>query len=223
MLKLGNFAMSKTFNADGPRILLVEGDNDGHVILALRDYYQIPKESFGLSACGSDKEVIKRLNGLLNTERKETIGVVLDADNPNLAGKWQQFRATLEKKVGISLTDNELHKDGTIIPAVNDHPKIGLWLMPNNQLDGMLEDFCMSLAKSKMIDFAQNCVLEAQKQGHTSFKPNHHSKAVVHTYLAWQDEPGRPLGQAITAKVLNPNQPLAKTFADWLKRLFVDT
>ncbi|MFZ2170123.1 MAG: DUF3226 domain-containing protein, partial [Methylococcaceae bacterium] len=75
----------------------------------------------------------------------------------------------------------------------------------------------------RAIDFAQECVSEAQEKGHAFFIPNHHSKAVVHTYLAWQHEPGRPLGQAITAKVLDPSHSLAKNFADWLKRLFVDT
>jgi len=39
-----------------------------------------------------------------------------------------------------------------------------------------------------------------------TFIPNHKSKAVIHTYLAWQNEPGMPLGQAITARALNPEK-----------------
>jgi len=56
--------------------------------------------------------------------------------------------------------------------------------------------------------------------GRTSFIDNHHSKAVVHTFLAWQDEPGMPLGQAITAKALDGNKPLAHNFSEFLKNLF---
>lgn len=115
--------MSKKFNADGPRILLVEGDNDGHVISALCQHYNVP-EHFGIYTCGSDEEVIKKLNALLSTEGKEAIGVVLDADNPDLAGKWQTFRGKLKQK-NILVTDNKPDENGTIIPAVKDeHPRI---------------------------------------------------------------------------------------------------
>lgn len=212
--------MSKTFVSIAPKILLTEGDNDCHVIAALCKHYKLP-ESFGLDACGSDDKVFKKLGALLNTENKEVIGVVLDADNPNFAAKWHKFQTTMDK-VGIHC-DDQPNPHGTIIPVTDIYPKIGLWLMPDNRVDGMLEDFCMTMAEPGAIDFSQECVSTAQEKGHTSFIANHHSKAVVHTYLAWQNEPGRPLGQAITAKVLDPQHPLAKTFADWLIRLFADT
>ena len=37
---------------------------------------------------------------------------------------------------------------------------------------------------------------------------------------AWQDEPGRPLGQAITKQALRPHTDIAVRFTDWLTRLF---
>lgn len=199
--------------------MLIEGINDWHVINALCEHYVLP-ENFGLNVCGSDDLVFKKLRALLNTENKEPIGVVLDADNPDFAAKWHKFQATLNK-AGI-YCDDKPSLTGTIIPAIDVYPRIGLWLMPDNIMDGMLEDFCMMMAESGSIDFAKDCVSTAQEKGHASFIANHHSKAIVHTYLAWQDEPGRPLGQAITAKVLDPKHPLAQTFADWLRRLFVD-
>ncbi len=51
--------------------------------------------------------------------------------------------------------------------------------------------------------------------------PIRHSKAKIHTYLAWQEEPGKPMGQAITAKVLHAESETAKVFVEWIKRLFV--
>jgi hypothetical protein len=212
--------MAEKFTSDATKILLVEGTNDWHVINALCEHYAVP-ESFGINACGSDDLVFKKLGALLNIENKEAIGVVLDADNPNFDAKWHKFQATLNK-ANIHY-DGKPNPTGTIIPATGDHPKIGLWLMPDNRIDGMLEDFCLAMAESSSIDFAKDCVSTAQEKGHASFIVNHHSKAVVHTYLAWQNEPGRPLGQAITAKVLDPHNSLVKTFADWLKRLFADS
>jgi hypothetical protein len=44
-------------------------------------------------------------------------------------------------------------------------------------------------------------------------------KARIHTWLAWQDEPGKPLGQAISAHgTLTPDLPAANVFAGWLDR-----
>lgn len=67
---------------------------------------------------------------------------------------------------------------------------------------------------------AEEAVVLAEDRGVARFKAVQRSKAVVHTYLAWQDEPGKPLGQSITAQALRPDQPLAERFVDWLKRLF---
>jgi hypothetical protein len=37
------------------------------------------------------------------------------------------------------------------------------------------------------------------------FGPLAEPKAIIHTWLAWQKEPGKPLGTAITARFLDPN------------------
>ena len=52
------------------------------------------------------------------------------------------------------------------------------------------------------------------------FRPNHEIKAQVHTWLAWQEEPGTPLGQAITKRYLDPDAPHAHQLIDWICRLF---
>ena len=45
-------------------------------------------------------------------------------------------------------------------------------------------------------------------------------KAKMHTYLAWQDEPGRTLGQSITRRVLRADSPSCVTVVGWLRRLY---
>lgn len=84
----------------------------------------------------------------------------------------------------------------------------------------MLEDFCSQLAHPTGLSFAEKCVNDAKANDLTSFIETHKTKAVIHTFLAWQHEPGMPLGQAITARTLNPDNVLAKTFANWLTELF---
>ena len=93
--------MSKIFNSVASKILLVEGDNDCHVIAALCKYYVLP-ENFGLDSCGSDDMVFKKLIALLNTENKEAIGIVLDADNPNFAANMFNIEKILDLALCIS-------------------------------------------------------------------------------------------------------------------------
>lgn len=208
--------MSK-FKCNEPRILLAEGQNDCHVIASLCQFHHV-LENFGLHDCGSDEQALKRLSALISgADPKEVIGLVLDADNPNIQSKWESVKGRLTK-LGYLLP---AHPDinGTIIEMEN-MPKVGIWLMPDNKIDGMLEDFCRTLASDDSIDFAQDCVKKAQDKGFASFKQVHLSKSTIHTFLAWQNEPGMPLGQAITSTTLDPTKKSALVFVDFLKRLF---
>ncbi len=204
--------------SDEPRLLLVEGQDDFYVISALCEVVKIP-ENFVIFDCGSDKDVINALSTLLlRSDLPEIIGVVIDADKPDVSSRWQSIRDKLQNYPYV-LT-NEPERDGTIIEGVEDMPRLGFWLMPNNVAPGMLEDFCWQLAPDDAIEFAEYCVTEAKERSFATFRDVHQSKAVVHTYLAWQDEPGKPLGQSIKAKALKPEIEIAKTFTSWLQRLF---
>ena len=78
----------------------------------------------------------------------------------------------------------------------------------------------MEMAEEEPLAFAQACALEAREKGLAHYGECHESKAVLHTYLAWQDEPGKPVGQSITAEVLKPHTETAAQFAKWLTNLF---
>jgi hypothetical protein len=94
--------------------------------------------------------------------------------------------------------------------------------MPNNKDYGMLEDLCLEMADPNGRKVAEEAVTIAENQGVACFKDVHRSKAVVHTYLAWQEKPGSPLGQAIAFKYLDAGQEEARALADWLRELFAD-
>jgi hypothetical protein len=52
------------------------------------------------------------------------------------------------------------------------------------------------------------------------FKQLDQPKALIHTWLAWQSEPGRPFGVAIKAGFLEHARPEADVLVGWLQRLF---
>ena len=163
--------------------------------------------------------VLRRLNALIvRPDPPQVIGVMLDADNPSLGGRWDSIRGKL-RHYSYPFPISPI-VDGTIVESGSDEPKLGFWLMPNNQASGMLEDFCAELAEPTSLAFARECVEHAFTGKVTTFKEVHRSKAVIHTYLAWHDEPGYPLGKAITKQALRPRTDVAVKFTDWLIRLF---
>jgi hypothetical protein len=211
--------MNDVCKQDTDKVLLVEGVNDCHVVMALCKAHNVP-ETFGIYECGSYVGVLKRLNALIiRPNPPQVIGVMLDADT-SVQGRWQSIKSKLQDYSYTFL--NKPDADGTVVETSSDQPKLGFWLMPNNQDSGMLEDFCAELAQPESLAFARECVEQAQARQVTTFKEVHRSKAVIHTYLAWHDEPGYPLGKAITSQALRPHTDVAVKFTNWLIRLFVE-
>jgi hypothetical protein len=209
----------------GERVLLVEGKNDCHVIRMLCKEHNLSEDLFCIYECGGDDHVIPELELRIQTDlqlRPKIIGIVLDADmpedKPDIMLRWQQITDKL-KKYGYVLPEKP-DKQGTIHSSIAKYPRIGIWLMPNNQDTGMLEDFLKQLATPETLMTAQSCVKSARRRKVTNFKDAHLSKAELYTYLAWQDEPGKPFGIAITAHTLQPKTEIAYIFTDWLNRLF---
>jgi len=111
--------------------------------------------------------------------------------------------------------------DGLVLKhPTQARPRIGVWLMPNNHLPGTLEDFVNLLipAHDDLRPKADSVLDDIEREGLQRYKQR--SKAFIHTWLAWQEEPGCPMGQAITAKVLKPDSSTATLFIAWLQRLF---
>ena len=207
--------------------LLVEGKNDFHVISALCAKYDVP-ESFDIrwpknkmSDGGGRDQLLKLFRFQLEASDKKAIGIVLDADD-DLMARWQQVLAVIEKVNSDYVLPSQPEPNGLIIPAPYDYkPRLGIWLMPDNQNRGELEDFVRYLVpdSDQLHPYADEVLnqIETAKLNHYKHK---RSKAFIHTWLAWQKEPGLPMGAAITAKALSADSPMALQFVNWLNRLF---
>ena len=204
-------------------VLLMEGATDCHVTASLCRACKVSDDLFGFYNCEGDEKLFLRLALLLKnrTTSPPALGVVVDADAPNLEVKWQRLTSVLQQQAFGYLLPAKPDPKGTIIDAPEpDLPRIGIWFMPDNQIDGMLEDFCLTLVPEAALTHTETFLEQAKRQGFANFKAVHHSKAKVHTWLGTQDEPGTPLGQAITKKIHEPNTQLAKTYIAWIKRVF---
>lgn len=207
---------------DLPKQLLVEGTNDFHTLCNLFAAHQLP-ESFGIKEKGGYGRIRDTLSHELKTPSLQALGVIVDAD-VDLGARWQSLR---DRLVELGYTDlpEQPKSEGTIAhPLENPElPMVGIWIMPNNQLPGILENFIAFLVPNRETNpswqYALQCV-EAIPPGCQAFPNVRKPKAQLHTWLAWQEEPGKPIGQAISARYLEAKNDAAGSFILWLKRLF---
>jgi hypothetical protein len=162
--------------------------------------------------------------GSISTELKadgiEALGILLDADEQP-ENKWIAIRNACHNSGMISNMPDDLPKEGLILKADND-VRVGIWIMPDNKLPGMLETFLGYLLPtdtSSLWEFAEETIDKAKEQG-APFTDYHRDKARIHSWLAWQKSPGVQLHQAITERILNPQHPEAQQFVSWFKRLY---
>lgn len=203
--------------------LLVEGNEDVHVILALWNDAELD-EVFDIIDCHSVSKLLDnlklRLTAPLNNER---IGIVIDAD-VDISARWDSIKSRLDATGKYNCKNLLLPSDGLVLNASDPvFPRIGVWVMPNNKFPGMLEDFVSMLAEpdDPLMAKAEDVLGQLEKEGIQRYKSVHRAKAKIHSFLAWQDEPGKPMGTSITAHVLNPNRPSGKEFLEWLKRVYI--
>jgi len=201
--------------------LIFEGDDDKHVVMNLLYNHQHKGERLDDFFSPKSKDGLEPLIATLNEEMKATdlgvLGVVLDAD-ANLADQWARVTRILDEH-GCRDVPPRPNVKGTIVVA-NDGKKIGIWVMPDNQHSGSLEDFVGSLIAANDVlwpkaQSAVNSIPIAERR----FKETYLSKAHIHTWLAWQEEPGTRMGGAFKKKYLLPDCPQATAFVDWIKRL----
>jgi|SRR2546421_1189571 len=211
--------------------LLVEGSDDAHIFKCLLDYFQIPFEFRGQSRYNQppkglikivDKEGIDALLDTLEVElianREGRFGIVLDADT-NLEARWQSVRNRLIP-FGYSAVPSTPFPQGTIV-VENERPVVGIWLMPDNKVPGMMEDFISFLVPPDDLLWPLTVdVLTRVIETDCRFPLVHKSKALIHTWLAWQRKPGTPTGRAITSHYLDANAPHAQLLMTWIRQLF---
>ncbi len=196
-------------------VLLLEGSDDCHIIDKFCKDNDDIKTNFGFYNCGGDSKVLSKLNALLKSEVPlEVIGIILDADK-DVDARYQQIKKKVENfyKLPLSMPNNGL-------VHTEKKPRLGIWIMPNNQDNGALEEFYLELATDIDKNFIDDIIKQADSKGLTSFKTQHRNKAIMRTYFAWQDKPGMPLYSAINKIALNNNEYVAKAFKVWLIKLF---
>jgi len=165
-------------------------------------------------------------------EDLERVGIIVDADDPtnpsvNIRNRWQSIKGVLHRFDAVVLPDDP-SPDGTIGSLEREDGTtlvVGIWIMPNNQLPGTLEDFIKFLVpadRTSLWNRAEHCVDEIPPDERL-FRPIDQQKVYLATWLAWQKRPGIPLGAAINQRYLDAKAPQAHKLIDWIRTLFALT
>lgn len=205
--------MKRRSETEPPKLLLVEGPDDKHVVGHLHRRLA-PDLAFRCTDTGGSDPLLKAISPAMRPEERVALGIVMDA-NDDLAARWQAIRDRLRGE-NVQLPPQPQH-GGTIIEG---DPRVGVWLMPDNSARGELEDFVAKLIPDDdpVWPLAEQYI-DGIPDEHRRFTSKKELRAKIHAWLATRERP-RKMGLAIGAEDLDAGQPTATQFTDWLRTLF---
>ena len=215
----------------GKKVLLVEGPDDWHAFSHLIHLSTGAFPAYELGHCGNDDGVLDVLSGMTeaSSQTQSVLGAVLDADqgkddtggDSGILARIRSLKGRLEKYYAIP---DVFAAEGIILPPTNESdrdrlPVLGIWLMPDNERNGIFEDLLCAAMAPESEKYIAGVVDQATVDGMTGFRDVERSKAIVKTHIAWQDPNKKNLGEAIGSHFDNLD-PACRPFLNWLQRLF---
>jgi hypothetical protein len=193
----------------GKKVLLVEGPDDWHAFSHLIQMSTGAFPAYELGHCNNDDGVLEILSGMTeaSNQTQSVLGAVLDADRgkeetgggTGIQARIRSLKGRLERYYAIPDT---FAPDGIILAPTNESdrgrlPALGIWLMPDNERDGIFEDMLCAAMAPESEKYIAGVVDQATADKMTSFRNVERSKAIVKTHIAWQDPNKKNLGEAI--------------------------
>lgn len=204
----------KRIEFEKPKIVVSEGIEEERFFPRLLRICDKPSlsETIQFVNCGGKSNLENFLKGardFTGFNRITSIGIVLDAN-----GQSQSVQSSLQRaQNALSLIQFPVPTQLGMPEALSGKRAI-IWVMPNNQDNGELEDLCLE-ALSK--HFLMPCVgqIESCVNG-LAQRPTKSAKPCLYTLLAWLDPPGRRLSELSNNEIqnwdLNVFEPLITTF-----------
>lgn len=187
---------------------------------------------------GGLNNMIDRAMEEITQQDREALGIMADADeleSDDANHSWKLIKARLEENLEDVTLPEQLSKEGLVLPRVASKYsrlstlRVGVWLMPDNESKGELENFFAGLIHednstwTRAKEYINQYIMEQTENrpgGFDTEKPYKISKAQVYAWLATRKKPGK-MGATISAgHGLDFNSELAQRFARWLEDLF---
>lgn len=201
---------------NGDRVLLVEGQDDKHVIQHLCVQCQ-PMPEFHIVDKGGIQELLDSIIQEARVSGRKALGILLDV-NADFNARWSAVADRLRREdIEVPHTPEQT---GTLIDGTIRTPRIGVWLMPDNEIPGELEDFVAEMIPGDDPVWPRaRRYIDSIPEIDRKFSEKKTQRARVHAWLATREDP-RQMGAAIGARDLHVDGALSTKFADWLRELF---
>jgi hypothetical protein len=193
-----------------PKVIIGEGRDEVNFFEALCDHLHlidVQVEQYG--GKGQLSRYLREFNVRPGHQNVVALGITRDAD-ASVAPVFQGI-------CGL------LHLNGLPAPATAGQiapgpPRVGVFIMPDNRREGMLEDLCLDAVLS---DGAMPCVDDYFRSvsQNTSRQPSPMAKARVHAWLASQADPDLRLGEAAKRDYWPWNTAAFQTLIQFLRGL----
>ena len=195
------------------RVLLVEGQDDKHVVLHLWERHQATLP-FSIENKGGIDPLLESIAPEIKAPGRRAVGILVDA-NDDIEARWEAIQNRLQR-AGIESPPSP-SPDGTIIQV---NPRIGVWLMPDNSSVGELEDFVVQMIpEGDQVWPLSRRYIEEIPQEERKFSDGKILRAQLYAWLAAREDPRR-MGLAIRARDLKVDGALSQRFIAWLNNLF---
>ena len=195
------------------RVLLVEGQNDKHVVLHICGRHP-SAPSFDIVDKGSVTELLDSISIEIRAPGRRAVGILVDS-NRDLMARWDEIsHQLLRAKIQLPQSPDPA---GTIIEGT---PRVGIWLMPDNESSGELEDFVEQMipAGDPVWPLSQRYI-DGIPQDNRKFAKHKTLRAQLYAWLAAREDP-RQMGLAIGVGDLAVDGALCQGFVEWLMALF---
>ena len=195
------------------RVLLVEGPNDLHVIRHICTLHA-SDFSFDIIPKNNWEKLRDSISVEIKASGRQVVGILADADDIP-TGRWDTIKHQLGR-VGITV-EGPSFPQGLI---VDQTPKVGVWLMPDNERPRELEDFVIKMIPHGDVVWPRSqSYIDGIPEGERPFTGCKKQRAQLYAWLATREEPHR-MGTAIGTHDLDIDGPLCQKFVAWLKQLF---
>lgn len=224
------------------RRLLVEGEDDQHVVsnllhqhdienrrLGYREQREVNNGTIAIERKSGAPELLSDLTSELKRPNQECVGVIVDIDSEDegvpggVQSRWDSVRNRVLQTGTSQDVPETPRREGTVftIEQPERDLRFGLWLMPDNAAPGAIEHFLLGIIPEQdtLLDRARAC-LNTVSDEERLFREVDETKALIHTWLAWQQRPGRPMGGAVYADFFDTGANLAELFVGWIRHLY---
>lgn len=173
-----------------PKLLIGEGNDEViffQTILKHLNLTDIMVEAY--QGKNNLSNYLKTLKVRPNFSQLTAIGITRDADD-SIQSAFDSIKSSLQK-INLSIPTNLGEK-------TNENPQISIYILPDNQNSGMLENLCLETVKDEPAMICVNEYFQCLKINSNTY-PNNLAKAKIHAWLASREIPDKRLAEAAQA------------------------